>query len=189
VLEASIIYDTRGDHEAALELYRKAQEASQLASTADTAAQLCYRVAGAPSRAGAERARYLDLALRLSREAIELVPAQVAAGPARARTLARYRLQLVLTLFALGQGQEAAAERAAIPPGDFDDNCLYQLALVAAVENDLAKAGETLARAIALRPTPEKRNLLRAFARGEPDFAAALAREDWRALMTDEPLR
>lgn len=189
VLQANIIYDSRGDHEAALDLYRRAQEASQLASTADTAAQLCYRVARAPARAGPDRARYLELALRLSREAIDLVPAQVADGRARAHTLARYRLQLVLTLSALDRDQEAATERSAIPPADFDANCLYQLALVAAVENDLAKAGETLTRAMALRPTAEKRNLLRAFVRGEPDFQAGLAREDWRTLMADEPVR
>lgn len=195
VRKANIVYAERNDHEAALELYRQAQEAHHLASTAETASQLCYRVArGATS--DDERARYLDLALLLAREAVDWVPPRREGGgeggQARGGRMgawrAKFRLQLVIVLEAQGKKDEAAAVWAEVDPEAFDENAQYQLALLHALRGDLAKAGEALTKSMAARPTADTRNQLRKYLRTEPDFAPALQREDWSALVTDEPV-
>lgn len=192
VRKANIVYAERDDHEAALELYRQAQEAHHLASTAETASQLCYRVARG-AKVEEERARYLDLALLLAREAVDWVPPRRGEGERRdggrmGAWRAKFRLQLVIVLEAQGKTDEAAEVWADVDVAAFDDNAQYQLALLQALRGDLAKAGEALTKAMASRPTADTRNQLRKYLRTEPDFAPGLAREDWSALVTDEPV-
>lgn len=192
VRKANIVYAERDDHEAALELYRQAQEAHHLASTAETASQLCYRVARG-AKVEEERARYLDLALLLAREAVDWVPPRRGEGERRdggrmGAWRAKFRLQLVIVLEAQGKKDEAAEVWADVDVAAFDDNAQYQLALLQALRGDLAKAGEALTKAMASRPTADTRNQLRKYLRTEPDFAPGLTREDWSALVTDEPV-
>ncbi|MCO5166363.1 MAG: hypothetical protein M9894_08365 [Planctomycetes bacterium] len=199
--KANIIYAEKDDHAAAIELYRQAQEVLHLASTADTASQLCYRV-GRGAADPAERARWLDMALTLAQEAVDSVE-QVRArrdgqqggrqggegargGARRGAFAAKFRVQLVLVLEALERKEEAAAVWAEVAPDDLDDNAQYQLALLRALRGDLDGAAEALRRSMATRPTASTRNQLRKYVRTEPDFQAALEREGWQDLVKDE---
>lgn len=197
VRQANIVYAEHDDHEQALELLRQAQEALPLASTADMASQLCYRL-GRGASDPAERARWLELALTLANEAIGMAQARPGARPGddggrgeegqrrRKTFVARFRLQLTLVLEGLGREDEAAAAWAEVDEADLDENAHYQRALLHAVRGDLEQAGASLRAALATRPTAATRNQLRKFVRTEPDLSAGLGREDWRALVTDE---
>lgn len=196
--KANIIYAEKDDHEAAIELYRQAQEVLHLASTADTASQLCYRV-GRGAADPDERTRWLEMSLTLASEAVDSL-SQVRArpggrggdegggrgGPRRGAFAAKFRVQLTLVLEALGRKDEAAAVWAEVKPDDLDDNAQYQLALLRALRGDLDGAAEALRRSMATRPTAATRNQLRKYVRTEPDFRPALALEGWRDLVTDE---
>lgn len=195
VRKANIVYAEQDDHEAALELFRRAQEVLPLASTADMASQLCYRV-GRGATDPAERGRWLELALTLADEAIGT--ARSGGGPRREgggspdgqrrrkAFLARFELQRVVVLEGLGRKDEAAAAWADIDAADLDENAHYQLAILHAVRGDLGKAAAALKQAMATRPTAATRNQLRKYVRTEPDFAGGLALDDWRELVTDE---
>lgn len=187
VRKANIIYAERDDAEGAIELYRQAQELMHLASTADTASQLCYRVGREAKRPAEERARWLEMAHALALEAVETFTARTAEGGARRNAImAKFRLQLVIVLEALGRERDADAEWSRIAPAHLDDNCHYQLAILHALRGEPDAARASLERAMALRPTVDTRNQLRKYLRTEPDLQGCLAREDWRALVTDE---
>jgi tetratricopeptide (TPR) repeat protein len=187
VRKANIIYAERDDPEGAIELYRQAQELMHLASTADTASQLCYRVGREARRTPEEKARYLDMALTLAQEAVDGFSARTADGGRRRNAImAKFRLQLVIVLEALGRKDEAAAQWARIAPEHLDDNCHYQLAVLHALRGDPDQARASLERAMALRPTVDTRDQLRKYIRTEPDLQGFLDREDWRPLVTDE---
>jgi tetratricopeptide (TPR) repeat protein len=187
VRKGNIIYAEKDDFDGAIELYRRAQELVELASTADTASQLCYRHARAAERTPEERARDLDMALALSREALDLAPRHAQPGAKLDKFMAKFRLQLCLVLEAQGKKDEADAEWRDVHEADLDENALYQRALREAVHGDLAKAGQLLREALALRPTSDTRNQLRKFIRTEPDLQPGLARDDWKDVVTDEP--
>lgn len=191
VRRANIVYAEQDDHDAALELFRRAQEAVPLATTADMASQLCYRV-GRGATDAAERARWLELALTLADEAV----GTARSGGGRGRppgdgggrseevqrrikaARARFELQRVIVLEALDRKDEASAAWAALDAGDLDENAHYQLAILHAVRGDLPKAAEALREAMKTRPTPATRNQLRKYIRTEPDLADAIGRED-----------
>lgn len=196
VRKANIVYAEQDDHEAALELFRRAQEAVPLATTADMASQLCYRV-GRGATDPTERARWLELALTLADEAVGTArsgggrrrPDGGGPGEQHQRTraaLARFELQRVIVLEGLGRKDEATAAWSAVDPADLDDNALYQLAILHAVRGDLPSAAEALRRAMKTRPTPATRNQLRKYIRTEPDLTGAVGLEEWRDLVTDE---
>lgn len=199
VRKANIVYAEQDDHEGALELFRRAQEATPLATTADMASQLCYRVGrGASDRA--ERARWLELALTLADEAVGTARAGRAGPGGRGdgggrsaefqrrwrAALVRFELQRVIVLEALERKDEAAAAWTAIDPADLDENAHYQLAILHAVRGDVPKAADALRQAMQTRPTAATRNQLRKYVRTEPDFAGAVGLDDWRDLVTDE---
>lgn len=184
VRRASLLYAERDDPRGALACFRRAQVARFQASTSDSVSQLLFRLGRDPARPAAERREHLELALALSREAVHEAPRGQEARPRAAR--ARYRLQLVLVLEALGRKGEAADAWALLRRDDLDDNALYLRGVLHALRGEPDPAREAFEKALALRATPAARNALRRYLRGEPDARPLLARPDWAKLAQDE---
>lgn len=191
VRKGNILYAERDDAAGALKLYQSANETNQLSTTQDTASQLAYRMGRDPARGQQDRQKFMDVALKASREAVQLAPRQFQGDEARqAGNLAKCQLQLVIVLTALGQGDEAQTVWDSIDKARFADAALYQRALLAALRGQADDATALLKQFMSTRPAGEDgrtaRNQLRKFIRSEPDFAALRARPDWKELVDDE---
>lgn len=194
VRKGTLIYSEREDADGALRLYKSAHEAYQLSTTVDTASQLAYRMGREESRQEADREKLMDFALKAAQEAVQLAPRQFSGDASRqANNLAKCKLQLAIVLTALGRADEAQATYDSIDPSKFTDACLYQQAVLHALKGEADQATETLKRFMSTRPAGDEgavaRNQLRKFIRSEPDFAALRARDDWKELNDDEPIR
>lgn len=189
--KGNILYSEKDDAEGALRLYSAAHEAWQLSTTVDTASQLAYRLGRSEGRPAADKAKFMDFALKASREAVQLAPRQFAGDATRqANNLAKCKLQLTIVLTALGQTDEANTVWGSIEQDKLTDAALYQRAMLHALKNEADQATDCLKRFMATRPAgndgKKARNQLRKFIRTEPDFATLRAREDWHELITDE---
>jgi tetratricopeptide (TPR) repeat protein len=195
--KASMVYAEKEDPDGALQLYAEAQQTHHLGTTADSAAQMCLRVGRDPKRPAEDKARWMELALALSREAVDAAAPQPGERGAevRAKARARFLVTLANVYRAHGNAEEADATFDDIDQSKLDDNANYQLAVWWALQATPAgqggeagaRAAAYLKKAMALRPVPVTRNQLRKFIRTEPDFAPLLERDDWKGLVTDEP--
>lgn len=197
--KASMVYAEKDDPDGALQLYAEAQQTHHLGTTADSAAQMCLRVGRDATRAAEDRAKWMGLALELSKEAVDAAAPQAGERGAevRARARARFLITQANVFLASGQPEDADATFDDIDQTKLDDNANYQLAVWWALQgapkgdkpaNDEAagRAAAYLKKSLALRPVPITRNQLRKFVRTEPDFAPFLKRDDWKELVTDE---
>ncbi|RMG11233.1 MAG: hypothetical protein D6731_15935 [Planctomycetota bacterium] len=182
----NLIYASKGDVNAALNKYRASHNTYASPETADTLSQFLYRIGRDPKKSQAARDRQLEAATKLAREAIAMDAKKKHRKPSET---ARYQLQLLICLLAAGKEEEAKAVESELRFDKLADNSLYQQAILMALRGeDPSKIAETLHRTLDPRPTPKTRNDLRHFIRTEPDFASFLGREDWKDLVSDEPL-
>lgn len=193
VRKGTLLYSEKDDPEAALRLYKSAHETFQLSTTVDSTSQLAYRLGRDTARPQADRDKFMNVALKAAEEAILLAPRERADAARQAANLAKYKLQLVIVLTALGRTDEAKAQWESIDPSKLTDATLYQQAILHALHGEADQATDCLKRFMATRPAGDEgvvaRNQLRKFIRSEPDFAPLRAREDWKELVEDEPIR
>jgi tetratricopeptide (TPR) repeat protein len=197
VRKANILYSEKDDTEGALRLMQSAHQIWPLSTTADNASQFLFRQGRLRDKAADAKKTALEGALRLEEEAIQRAPGQF--GDARlkdrlAKHVAKCKLQLALVQLALGKADESKATYDSIPAADMGDACLYQQAVLeamqgAAPEGITDKLTRFMTNTRARGPEGAKaRNQLRKFIRTEPDFEKFLTREDWKPLVTDEAL-
>lgn len=193
VRKGTLLYSEKDDPEGALRLYKSAHEAFQLSTTVDSTSQLAYRLGRDPNRAEADRNKFMDVALKAAEEALALAPRERADAARQAANTAKYKLQLVIVLTALGRTDDARAQWDSLDQSKLTDAALYQRAVLHALRGEADEATEILKRFMATRPAGDEgvvaRNALRKFIRSEPDFAPLRAREDWKELVEDEPVR
>lgn len=194
VRKGNILYSDKDDTAGALRLIKAAHDSFPLAVTIDNYSQLAYRMGRDGSRPESERNTWMEHSLRAAEEAVQLAPRERGGDPARqAASLAKYKLQLTIVLTALGRGDDAKAQWDAIDKSKLNDASLYQQAVLHALRGEADQATEALKRFMSTRPAGDEgataRNQLRKFIRSEPDFAQLRAREDWKELVEDEPVR
>jgi tetratricopeptide (TPR) repeat protein len=194
VRKGTILYTERDDAEAALRLYQSAHQAFQLSTTVDTASQLAFRLGRNPSRPDNEKKTFMDFALKSAQEAVQLAPREQKNNPdAQAKNIAKCKLQLAIVLTALGQTEEAQKVWGEVDQAHLTDSTLYQRSILHALRGEADQATDCMKRSLAARPAGKEgaqaRNQLRKMIRTEPDLATVRAREDWKDLVTDEPLR
>jgi tetratricopeptide (TPR) repeat protein len=188
VRKGNLLYAERDDPKGALALYIAAQQIVPLATTADTASQLLYRLGRQGADGDAAKAQeQLSTAVTLAKEAVATCAAQFRDERRAAKMLARFRLQLVIALEGSGKKAEGQTEWQDVRIDLLDDGAAYQLAVLHGVRGEADEALESMRRFMAVRPTPATRNQLRKFIRTEPDLVPFLERDGWRALVTDEP--
>lgn len=190
VRKGNIVYAEKQNIEEALQLFEAAHSNFQLATSADTASQLCLRMARERTgRSDTAKKSLLERAERLAREAIARAKDEFSRDPdRRAAFEAKAKLQLVLVLTATGKGKDADEAWASLEQARLGDAGLYQLAVLDAMKGQADAATEKLKRFMDTRPTAKARNQLRKFIRTEPDFTDLRARDDWKVLVEDEPV-
>lgn len=187
--KGTIYYSERDDLDTALSAYQAAHHTYRSAHSADLLAQLCFRIGRDKTRSEAARAKQLEYSEKLSREALHH-DAENRAKTANAAQTAKYRLQLVICLYAEGKKDEAEAAWSETHQDKLTPDAAYQLAVLKSLRGDGPEAvAAELRRCLDpdVRPKARARNQLRKFVRTEPDFSDFTDREDWKDLTEDEP--
>jgi len=183
--KGTIFYSEKDDVEQALVHFRASHKTYPTSRNADTLSQILIRIGRGPV-ADDKRAKLCLQALQLAEEAIDRYSKGVSQSESE---MAKFRLQKVIALTALGRREEAVQAWKECPPEALNDYALYQRGVLMAMQSaDGARVAEKLRDALKkLFPTPKARNQLRKFIRTEPDFKPYFEREDWKDLVEDEP--
>jgi tetratricopeptide (TPR) repeat protein len=182
--KGNILYAERDDLPGAMHCYTLSYDTVPSAANTDVLSQLLLRLAWPKREKDADAARAeLEKALNYSKEAVHFERK----GRKRPELLAKYRLQQLIVLTALGRKDAAKTARASLDESKLTNNSYYQQAQLRALEDKGGDAvAEMLNAAMKERPTLKTRNQLRNFIRSDPFFAPFRAEANWKTLVENE---
>jgi tetratricopeptide (TPR) repeat protein len=183
--KANLIYSFKDNLKDAIELYQNSLDTFRLSETAFKLSNLLHLQAGQQTDP-ARKADFNQKALKAAEWAYDGLNSSGYSGAQAKAYAAKVRTQMAICFEALGDKEKAQKILDGVPGRDFDESCLYNQALLAAVRGKADEATEDLKKFMHTRPTPKARNRLRKFIRNDPDFRELIKRPEWKELIEDE---
>lgn len=192
--KGSLIFITKRDAEAAIELYKAAYSVYRVWDYADKAANLCFHINKVKrSKHNAEMAHksIQRLASKLKKKIEATNGTQQEEYETRLEQLQPNitKVKLQLATCHLYMGNKAEAAKIITGNEEFPRSVKYNLALYRAVRGEKQGVLNSLTDFMITRKTAKARNLLRVFIREEPVFKRYLESKSFKKLLTDEKVK
>lgn len=192
--KGSLIFITKRDGEAAIELYKAAYSIYRVWDYADKAANLCFHIGKVKRSLHNARMAHKSIARLASKLQKKIDATNGTQKEEYEKRLEQLKpnivkVKLQLATCHLYRGDKAAAAKVITGNEEFPRGVKYNLALYRAVQNKSQGVVNSLADFMVTRKTPKARNLLRVFIREEPVFKKYLKTKAFQKLITDEKIK